>query len=101
MLHNIDTIYDIARSSKNFSTGINFSENFFLVYRGGDGTMTAIKYTLALDGRRSIILYTTTNQKPAEMANEGTDRSWDRGGAQGQHNIIVLGTIMIRMNRNN
>ena len=34
MLRNLDTIYDIARSSKNFSTGINFSENFFLVYRG-------------------------------------------------------------------
>ena len=63
--------------------------------------MMAIKYTLALDGRRSIILYTTTNQKHAETANEGTDRSWDRGGAQGQHNIIILGTIMIRMNRNN
>ncbi len=25
--------YYIARSSKNFSTGINFNENFFLVYR--------------------------------------------------------------------
>ena len=34
MLHNLDTIYDIARSSKNFSTQINFSENIFLVYRG-------------------------------------------------------------------
>ena len=34
MLRNLDTIYDIARSSKNFSTGINFSENIFLVYRG-------------------------------------------------------------------
>ncbi len=34
MLRNLDTIYDIARSSKNFSTEINFSENIFLVYRG-------------------------------------------------------------------
>jgi len=34
MLHNLDTIYYIARSSKNFSTEINFSENIFLVYRG-------------------------------------------------------------------
>jgi len=35
MLHNLDTIYDIARSSNTFSTEINFSENIFLVYRGG------------------------------------------------------------------
>jgi len=28
-LRNIDTIYDIARSSKDFSTGINFSEIFW------------------------------------------------------------------------
>jgi hypothetical protein len=34
MLRNLDTIYDIARSSKNFLTEINFSENIFLVYRG-------------------------------------------------------------------
>ncbi len=37
MLRNLDTIYDIARSSKNFSTGIYFSENIFWVYRGGGG----------------------------------------------------------------
>jgi hypothetical protein len=35
MLRNLDTIDYIARSSKNFSTEINFSENIFLVYRGG------------------------------------------------------------------
>jgi len=29
MLRNLDTIYYIARSSKNFSTEINFSENIF------------------------------------------------------------------------
>jgi hypothetical protein len=34
MLRNLDTIYYIARSSKNFSTKINFIENIFLVYRG-------------------------------------------------------------------
>ena len=33
MLRNLDIIYYIARSSKNFSTKINFSENIFLVYR--------------------------------------------------------------------
>jgi len=34
MLRDLDTIYYIARSSKNFSTKINFSENIILVYRG-------------------------------------------------------------------
>ncbi len=34
MLRNLDTINYVARSSKNFSTEINFSENIFLVYRG-------------------------------------------------------------------
>ncbi len=34
MFHNLDTIYFLARSSKNFSTEINFSENIFWVYRG-------------------------------------------------------------------
>jgi len=34
MLHNLDTIDHMARSSKNFSTEINFSENIFFVYRG-------------------------------------------------------------------
>ena len=56
--------------------------------------MTTIKYTLALDGRRSIILYTTTNQKHAETANEGTNRRWDWGGAWGVWNTIVSGAIV-------
>ena len=34
MLRNLDSIYYIARSSKNFSTEINSSENIFLVFRG-------------------------------------------------------------------
>ncbi len=34
MLCNLGTIYSIARSSKNFSAEIHFSENMFLVYRG-------------------------------------------------------------------
>ena len=35
MLHNLDTIYDIARSSNTFSTEINFSENFFWFTEAG------------------------------------------------------------------
>jgi hypothetical protein len=51
--------------------------------------MTTIKYTLALDGCRLVISYTTTNQKHAKTANDGTDRRWDRGGARGRWNTIV------------
>jgi hypothetical protein len=58
-----------------------------------DETKKWTKYSIvALDGRRLIILYTTTNQKHVERANDGTDRRWDRGGARvGQHNTIVFG----------
>jgi uncharacterized protein YceK len=57
--------------------------------------MTTIKYTLALDGCRSVISYTTTNKKHEKTANDGTDRRWDRGGARGRWNTIVSGEIVI------
>jgi uncharacterized protein YceK len=57
--------------------------------------MRTIKYTLALDGCWSVISYTTTNQKHVKTANDGTDRRWDRGGARGRWNTIVLGEIVI------
>ena len=53
--------------------------------------MTTIKYTLALNGHLSIILYTTTNQKHGEMANEGMDRRWDRGGDVGDMEYHCFG----------
>jgi hypothetical protein len=57
--------------------------------------MTTIKYTLALDGCWSVISYTTTNQKHAKMAKDGTDRRWDHGGMRGRSNTIVSGEIVI------
>ena len=56
---------------------------------------TTIKYTLAVDGCRSVISHTTTNQKHAKTANDGTDRRWDRGGAWGRWNTIISGEIVI------
>jgi hypothetical protein len=64
-------------------------------FESNEGKMTTIKYTLALDGCRSVISYTTTNQKHAKTANNGTDRRWDCGGARGRWNTIVLGEIGI------
>ena len=67
-----------------------------MAFESNVGKMTTIKYTmLALDGCRSVISYITTNQKHAKMANDGTDRRWDRGGARGRWNTIVSGEIVI------
>ena len=48
---------------------------------------------VALDGRRLITLYTTTTG--------GMGRRWDRSGARRQRNTIVLGVIVLRINRTN
>ena len=45
-----------------------------------------IQYTLALDGRRLIILHTTTNQKQADAVNKSRERRRD-------HRATVLVTI--------
>jgi len=60
MLRNLDTIYDIARSSKNFSTGINFSKTFFLVYRGLELKMRRdgpARHVATRDHRRTSALF--------------------------------------------
>jgi hypothetical protein len=63
-----------------------FWNNIVWTVKSDDGRMTTtIKYMIALDGRRSIILYTTTNQKHAETAYEGMDRRWDRAPPPGRH----------------
>jgi hypothetical protein len=75
MLRNLDTIYDIARSSKNFSTGINFSENIFLVYRGKTLMMTTIMMrtasemtmtSMATTSMTRMRMKTTTTAMPME-----------------------------------
>ena len=67
-----------------------------MAFELNEGKMTTIKYTtLALDGCRSVISYTTTNQKHVKPANNGTDRRWDRGVVRGRWNTIVSGEIVI------
>jgi hypothetical protein len=52
-----------------------------------------IKYTMALNGRWSMILNTITNQKLA-TASEGSMEGWcDRQEAWGKSNSIVLGAL--------
>ena len=64
-------------------------------------TEIKIHVGLRLDGRRSIILHSTTNQEHADVAKNGTEGGGTGGGVPGQHNTIYLGAIVIRMNRNN
>jgi len=55
--------------------------------------MYDIKYTAALNGRRSMILNATTNQKLAattEGSMEGRCNEWE---ARGKRNSIVLGAL--------
>jgi hypothetical protein len=66
MLHNLDTIYDIARSSKNFSTEINFSENIFLVYRGWWENFLAI--SSSLNRRRKKIVGPPAQPEAVEIS---------------------------------
>ncbi len=53
------------------------------------------KYIMALDGRRLMIYYTTTNQKQA-AATEGTMKGRrDEREARGKHDTIVSGGITL------
>jgi len=55
--------------------------------------------TATINGlRRPPVDYFIHNNQPKH---EGMDQRWDWGGAWGQHNTIVLGAIVIRMNRYN
>ena len=52
-----------------------------------------IKYTTALNGRRSMILNATTNQKFAAEMEDSMEGRFDEREAQGKHNSIVLGAL--------
>jgi hypothetical protein len=52
-----------------------------------------IKYTTALNGRRSMILNATTNQKFAAETEDSMEGRFDEREAQGKHNSIVLGAL--------
>ncbi len=50
---------------------------------------------MALDGRRLIIYYATTNQKQASTTEGGMKERCNEREAQGKHNAIVLGALLV------
>jgi hypothetical protein len=54
-----------------------------------------IKYTAALNGRRSMILNATTNQKLAVATEGSMEGRIDEWEARGKRNSIVLGALDI------
>jgi hypothetical protein len=53
------------------------------------------KNTLWLDSRRLMIYYATTNQKQASMTEGGMKERCNEREAQGKHNVIVLGALLV------
>jgi hypothetical protein len=53
------------------------------------------KYIVALDGRRLMICYATTNQKQASTMEGGIKERCDEREAQGKHYAIVLGELLV------
>jgi hypothetical protein len=54
-----------------------------------------IKYTTALNGRQSMILSATTNQKLVAATKGSMEGRCDKREAQGKRNSIVLGALDI------
>ena len=54
-----------------------------------------IKYTMALNGCRSMILNATTNQKQAVATEGSMEGKCDEQEAQGKHNAIILGALLV------
>ena len=57
--------------------------------------MKKIKYIVVLDGRRLMIYYATTNQKQVSTTEGGMKERYDEREAQGKHNAIVLGALLV------
>ena len=55
-----------------------------------------IKYTAALNGRRSMIINATTNQKLATATKGSMEGSCDEREAQGKRNSIVIGALDVK-----
>jgi hypothetical protein len=53
------------------------------------------KYIVALDGRRLMIYYATTNQKQAFATEGGKKERCDEREAQGKHYAIILGALSV------
>ena len=58
-----------------------------------DENETNIKYTAALNGRRSMILNATTNQKQATPTETSMEGRCDEREVRGKCNSIVLGAL--------
>jgi len=56
-----------------------------------------IKYTAALNGRRSMILNATTNQKLAAATEGSMEGRCDEREARGKRNSIVLGALDVEL----
>jgi hypothetical protein len=54
-----------------------------------------IKCIVALDGCRLMIYYATTNQKQASIMEGGMKERCDEQKAQGKHNAIILGALLV------
>jgi hypothetical protein len=52
-------------------------------------------YIVALDGRRLMNYYATTNQKQASTTEGGMKERCDKREAQGKHYAIVLGALLV------
>ncbi len=55
-----------------------------------------IKYTAALNGRRSMIINTTTNQKLAAATKGSMEGRCDKWEARGKRKSIVLGALDVK-----
>jgi hypothetical protein len=61
-----------------------------------DKKETNIKYTAALNGRRSMILNATTNQKQAATMERSMEGRCNEQEVQGKCNFIVLGALDVK-----
>ncbi len=56
-----------------------------------------IRYTTALNGRRSMIFNATTNQKQVATTKGSMEGRFDKQEVQGKRNSIVLGALDVEL----
>ena len=56
-----------------------------------------IRYTMALNGRRSMIFNATTNQKLVTATEGSMEGRFNKREAQGKRNSIVLGALDVEL----
>ncbi len=65
------------------------------LFGASNGAAKKKKIILALDGRQLMIYYATTNQKQASTMEGGMTERCNEREAQGKHNAIVLGALLV------